>query len=169
MTTAEQINATRWDKFTNEPRFDELKDLINSVIDAAGLDRSDCGLTWGITVHVDRDTFLRVNYADYALFDIRDPEKDFNERRVCIALVPGQKVGIIKRWIRALRGLNPRSKPGFTKLVPESHVMWTTLDKALKLVEFDDVRLGIRQHVEARHRASILANRHNPLTEALLD
>jgi hypothetical protein len=37
---------------------------LHHVVDAAGLDTSDLGTPWGITVHVNGDTFLRLNCAD---------------------------------------------------------------------------------------------------------
>lgn len=171
MSDVEVNNLRRWERFKSDPDYDIVVEHVLDVLDAAGLTQSSMGDTWGLTVHVDKDTFLRLNHADYALFDIRDPHLDLKERRVVVAHVPdgAGKPSLLARGIFKLSGARGRSGTGFTKLIPESETLWTTFDDLKPFLNRADFREAIGRHVTARGRKLYSVNRHNPHSAAIFD
>ena len=166
-------DGTRWDKFRGEPDFDELARHIVDVVAAAGLERSSMGKDWGLTVHVDKDMICRLNHADYALFDVRDPGKKSGDRKVVLAILPeaGEFKAGLWSWIRnRLLGVKYFASVGFPELVPGSIVLRFYSRDLDFILSMPAVRRGIRRHVEGRPNRKLFSkDRHNPMTESLFD
>ena len=154
-------NEKRWARFVADPDYDQVVELVRQVLNAAGLDRSTVGERWGLTVLVDKETYLRVNCADYALFDIRDPDLPLQDRQFALATLP-EKSTFFGRLFGAVRGR------GFEDLVPGSVVRFGRVSSLPKLLAREDIRQGIRRHVEARPRR-VFETRHNESAESILD
>jgi len=166
---AMKANQKRWDRFRNDENYDEMKRQIISVAQIANLDPKELGFTWGITVLVDKETMLRINHADYALFDVRDPNKPYNKRSYYLAYLPlasgSESFGAkIKR--RAL--VAPYTKRrGFQKYVPGGKVAKFRADSFDFVLESPEIKSGVPAHVHARQRRLFGPSRHNPLTADL--
>lgn len=163
-------NERRWRKFREDPDYETVAVLVRAVIDAAGLQRADFNKTWSISVHVDKETFLRVNHADYSLFDIRHPHKTLGSRTISLAVLPegrGLKVGLIQNVLRKVLAKGYITQRGFTKYVPESVVIFSRYGKLESLLSMPEVREGLRRHVAARPR-NLFKSRKNQLTLEIL-
>lgn len=170
MGDADDRNQKRWEKFRSDPDYHQVVTQVRDLLDAAGLDASTMSKTWGLTVHVDKETFLRVNHADYALFDIRKPHLPLEDRKIALAVLGRGKVrsGLVWNLVFGVTGLITGKKPGFTKLVPGSKVIFTTFKDLPTLLAKPKIRDGIRRHVAARPR-HIFATRHNPHSRQIFD
>lgn len=140
---------------------------MRGVADGCGLDRRELGETWGITVHVDATTCLRINVADYCLLDIRQPDRPLDDRVVKLAVLmpPRSRLGLALRG----KGILWSIKPGFTKYVPESQLIVAEFPEMEGLIGRQMFRDAARRHVQARQRRLFSPDRHNPLTVNLLD
>lgn len=167
-TEQDRINERRWQQFQENDGFEQAKTMVQLVINAAGLNPKDIGETWGITVHVDNNTYLRLNVGDYALFDIRDPKLDAEQREVCIAVLNPGSPRIVTRLIWACTGTTPAVQAGFTRYVPGSECLLTTSSKAERLLRSQNIQSAMRRHVAARPRKLFSQNRHNPHTNQLV-
>jgi len=132
---------------------------------------ANAGGRWGITVFVDMKTTLRINHADYALFDVRDPDKPLNKRSCYLAYLPlangSESFGTkIKR--RALAAQYTK-KPGFQKLVPGGKVAIFRADELDFVLESPEIKSGVPAHVQARQKRLFSPSRHNPLTASLFE
>jgi len=160
-------HAERWERFRSDPDYARVINELHHVVDAAGLDTSDLGTTWGVTVHVDGEMFLRLNCADYSLFDIRDPARALDERRVCLAIKrDGMNAGFLARATAKLTGVGAATGGGF-KNVPGSETVWVRFADLPTLMWRSDIRQGLRRHVEARPHKLFSPNRHNPYSSEL--
>lgn len=168
---AMKANAKRWERFCEDAHFDEMKWQIVAVAQLAKLDPAELGATWGVTVFVDNKTTLRINHADYALFDVRDPDQPFNKRLSYLAYLPltsgSESLGAkIKR--RALAAQYTK-KPGFQKLVPGGKVAIFRADELDFVLESPEIKSGLPAHVQARQKRLFSPSRHNPLTASLFN
>lgn len=166
---AMKANQKRWDRFLNDANYDEMKRQLLSVARVANLDHKDLGITWGITVFVDMKTTLRINHADYALFDVRDPDKPLNKRSCYLAYLPvasGKETFGTKIKRRALAA-QYTNRPGFQKLVPGGKVAIFRADELDFVLESPQIVSGVPAHVDARQRRLFGPSRHNPLTADL--
>lgn len=164
-------NEARWNKFREDPEFKYAASLIRLVVEHAGLSSADLGQTWGVTVHVDKNTYVRINHGDYALFDIRDPHLALDSREFCMAVViPADfKPGAVTRAKMAVTGSDLDINPGFEKKVPGSKVLWSDVFALPWLLNEKGIQRGLRDHVVARHRSLQRDSYHNPLTTKLFD
>lgn len=171
MSDAEALNRQRWNRFRQDPNYERIVDQVIVVLAAAGLNQSTMGVDWGLTVHVNKDTFLRVNHADYALFDIRDPDIALEDREVVLAVLrmDNQKPGLLARAAGKLAGSTFERRPGFPKLVSGSEVVSASFYDLPTMLLRDDIKSGVRNHVEARPRKLYSASRHNPLAIEIYD
>ena len=171
MSGKESNDRKRWERFRNDPDYEQVVATVRRVIDAAGLDRSTLGEYWCATVLVDKQTFLRVNCADYALFDIRDPEKPLPRRRCYLAVLRSgnQQPSTLVRIFRLLKEAVgrvvqiPVRSSGFTDYIPGSEVVICKFEALDKVLSREDVRADVARHVAARQR-KCFPSRHNPLT-----
>jgi len=161
----DEKNHNRWQRFREDPNYSRVVVQVLALLDAAGLDQSTMGIDWGLTVHVDKDTFLRVNHADYALFDIRNPELPLDDRRVVIAVLnmDSKKPRFLARAAGKLAKSEFQRGNGFTKLVQGSEVVSTWFYDLQTVLLRENVQAGIRNHVQARPRKLYSTGRHNPL------
>lgn len=166
MSDSETLNQQRWDRFRSDPDYDRVVEQILIVLEAAGLDRSTMGVNWGLTVHVDTKTFVRVNHADYALFDIRDPDLPLDHRYVVLAVLKmdDKKPGLLARAAGKLAGSTFERRPGFPKLISGSEVVSANFYDLPTMLLREDIKSGIKNHVEARPRKLYSVGRHNPLS-----
>jgi len=123
----DEKNHKRWQRFREDPDYSRVIVQVLALLDAAGLDQSTMGIDWGLTVHVDKDTFLRVNHADYALFDIRNPDLPLDDRKIAIAVLnmDSKKPGFLARAAGKIAKAEFVRRKGFTKLVPDSEIIGT--------------------------------------------
>jgi len=163
-------DRARWSRFTDEADFDTLCGQMSAVARAAGLYRESLGVSWGATVHVDKEMVYRINHADYALCDMRDPALPIQERVVSLALAPvGGKFSLSmksRRKLRSLRGDLDVSE-GFVDYVADSQILWFVAGDFHQIVGLPEVRAGLKRHVESRPKKLFGPGRHNPLTESI--
>ena len=136
--------------------------VLRNVAEVAGLKTEDLGVKWGVTACVDKDTFVRLNVADYALFDVRDPAKSLNKRECAIAFLPKGRLMNMK-----LKVAGVRRSDGFRTLpqgeaLAESTICWCTFGEVEQLLSMGFLADAIKAHVDARNR-KIFPARHNPL------
>lgn len=167
---AENRDHQRWKKFSDSPDFLEMKHQIVEVVRASQLPLSEIGESWGLTVHVDGDMVFRVNHADYALFDMRDPNERLSNRILVMAVLLDEG-GHPRENTRST--FWSRRKPpyeidtGFSKLVPGSTVLWFPASSFERVISRPEVVEGLRRHVASRPRKLFSPNRHNPLTATI--
>lgn len=163
-------DRARWSRFTDEADFDTMCGQMSAVANAAGLHRESLGVSWGATVHVDKEMVYRINHADYALCDMRDPALPIEERDMSLAIAPvGGKFSLSlksKREIRSLRG-DVDVLPGFVNYVTESRILWFSAGDLHRIIGLPEVRAGLKRHVESRPKNLFGPARHNPLTESI--
>jgi hypothetical protein len=163
-------NEKRWNRFREDANFGEMQRQIKMVAELAGLKRDNLGITWGITVFVDGQTTLRINHADYALFDVRNPDKPFEQRNAFLAFVPGEgavRESAAQKLKRKAFAAEYSVRAGFVRLVPESKTAVFKVSEFDFVTDIQEIRLGIRRHVDARQRRLFGPTRHNPLTAEL--
>ena len=168
----ESRDRQRWEKFSESPEFSEMKRQIVAVVRAAQLALPEIGDTWGVTVHVDRDMVYRVNHADYALFDMGNPEMKFRDRILVLAVLLDDESRSRRKTTSMFRGLAklPYGRDsGFPKLVPGSSVLGFPASSFDKVISRTEVVEGLRRHVAARPRKLFSPNRHNPFTTSLFE
>ena len=166
----------RWERFRADPDYEQVATTLRRVVDVAGLDRSTIGEYWGVTVHVNKKTFLRVNCADYALFYILDPDKPLHRRR-CHLAVLGAKTSQPPVFVRMVRLFGeavgrvlrvPVRSSGFGSYIQGSEVVICKFEALDKLLAKEGLRADVARHVAARPK-KVFASRHNPFTTKLFD
>ena len=143
---------------------------LAEVAEVAGLTRESLGVTWGATVHVDKEMVYRINHADYALCDMRDPELPMEERAMSLAVAPerGQLSLSMKSRLKIRRlGGDFTESEGFTKYVPDSRIVWFFAGDFDVVIALPEVRAGLKRHVESRPKKLFGPGRHNPLTKGI--
>ena len=163
MSDIDQKNEQRWARFKSDPDYQRVVDQVHVILGAGNLGVDSIGETWGLTVHVDKETFLRVNHADYALFDIRDPHLPLEERRIYLAVLKDEKnkPSLFSRALSKFAGARSQEREGFTQQVPGSEIVVATFYDLQFLTTRADILDGISRHVQARPR-KIFPSRHNP-------
>ena len=83
---------SQYEKFLKTEGTEEGLRALRIVSEVAGLNPIDIGVTWGVTVCVDKDTFVRLNVADYSLFDVREPSEPLLQRKSTLAYLPQTRI-----------------------------------------------------------------------------
>ena len=152
---------SQFEKFLKLEGAEEGLKALRIVSEVAGLNPMDIGVTWGVTVCVDKDTFIRLNVADYSLFDVRQPSKPPLQRKSTLAYLPQTRTTNLRLL---LSGMTFSS--GFRKLpqgesLKKSSVCWFSFGKLNQLIERTAFADSVKAHVDARNR-KIFKARHNP-------
>ena len=150
-----------FDKFMKMDGAQEAIKVLRDVAEAADLKIEDLGVKWGVTACVDKDTFVRLNVADYALFDVRDPAKSPSQRECAIAFLPKGRLMNIKLKATGIRRTNGFRGLPQGEALAESTICWCTFGEVEQLLSMGFMADAIRAHVDARPRKTF-PTRHNP-------
>ena len=153
---------SQFEKFLKLEGAEEGLRALRIVAEVAGLNPMDIGVTWGVTVCVDKDTFVRLNVADYSLFDVRRPSKPLLQRKSTLAYLPQTRTTNLRLLLSGMT-----YSRGFRKLpqgesLKKSSVCWFSFGKLDQLIERTEFADAVKAHVDARNR-KIFKARHNPL------
>jgi hypothetical protein len=152
---------SQFEKFLKLEGAEEGLKALRIVSEVAGLNPMDIGVTWGVTVCVDKDTFIRLNVADYSLFDVRQPSKPPLQRKSTLAYLPQTRTTNLRLLLSGMT-----YSRGFRKLpqgesLKNSTVCWFSFGKLEQLLVQSVFTAGVKAHVDARPRV-IFKSRHNP-------
>jgi hypothetical protein len=152
---------SQFEKFLKTEGAEEGLRALRIVSEVAGLNPIDIGVTWGVTVCVDKDTFVRLNVADYSLFDVRQPSEPLLQRKSTLAYLPQTRLSSSRLLLSGMT-----FSRGFTELpqgesLKKSSVCWFSFGKLDQLVERTAFADAVKAHVDARNR-KIFKGRHNP-------
>jgi hypothetical protein len=150
-----------FDRYMKLEGAEEGLKALRDVSVAAGLNPVDLGVKWGLSVFVDKDTFVRLNVADYSLFDVRQPKEPLLKRKSTLAYLPQTRTTNSRLLLSGMT-----FSRGFRKLpqgesLKNSTVCWFSFGKLEQLLAQGVFAAGVKAHVDARPR-EIFKTRHNP-------
>lgn len=152
---------SQYEKFLKTEGTEEGLRALRIVSEVAGLNPIDIGVTWGVTVCVDKDTFVRLNVADYSLFDVREPSEPLLQRKSTLAYLPQTRLSSSRLLLSGMtfsRGFTTLPQGESLKKSSVCRFSFGKLDQLVERTEFAD---AVKAHVDARSR-KMFKGRHNP-------
>ena len=143
-----------YERFLRWDRRQDAATVVQAVIAADGLERSEMGRTWGVTVFPSPRTAMRLNVGGREVLRVRKS----GEVSLLLESDPGPACQLPASAVRT---------PGFDA-VPGSIGITVALADALPLLEVPEVMRHHRSLVESSSRTLPKPNWHNPLVEVLL-
>ena len=159
---ATDVQKRKYEKFIKHELSEESIKFLNQLIQFSGLNISEIGVSWGVTVMPDAETLIRVNIGNYE-FSRVSHSKSWGDGRVMVCVKGEPRLPVL------IPGSLSWVKSGF-KALDEDYAMFMTLGKdSAKVLGMKKLQPSIRKGAESRMLRDLPnPNWHNPMTEALI-
>jgi hypothetical protein len=159
---ATDVQKRKYEKFIKHELSEETIKFLNGLIQSSGLNISEIGVSWGVTVMPDAETMMRVNIGNHEFARVSH-SKSWGDGRVMICVMGEPRLPVLIPASLSWR------KSGF-KALDEDYAMFMTLGKdSAKVLGMKKLQPSIRKGAESRMLRDLPnSNWHNPMTEALI-
>jgi hypothetical protein len=159
---ATDVQKRKYEKFNKHELSGESIEFLKQLIQSSGLDISEIGVSWGVTVMPSPETMLRVNIGNYEFARVSHSKSGGDGRvMICVkgepqlpVLIPGSL-----SWV----------KSGFKALNDDFAVFVTLGRDSTKVLGMKKIQAGSRDGAKSRMSRDLPnSNWHNPMTEELI-
>jgi hypothetical protein len=159
---ATDVQKRKYEKFIKHELSKESAAFLNQLIQYSGLEISEIGVNWGVTVLPDAMTVIRVNIGNYEFARVTQSESG-EEGQVMLCVKGKPQLPVLHPTSLSWR------KSGF-KALDDDFAMFMTLGRdSTKVLGMKKIQAGIREGAKSRMKRGLPnPNWHNPMTEELI-
>ena len=155
MSEPTAVQNQKFNEFLRNPHASQIRALLKTAIDAAGLLESDRGIYWGVTVCPDKIAVARLNVSNRVLLNVQ------RDQSVEVFLLDETL-----RFNRLPRKLELYE--GFPSLTGSAMLVFANYEDATTALTNRAIQRYLRNHSLAEWRKLPNSKWHNPLANSLL-